>query len=440
MSETKSKRNLISNYPWTQHLIFWFGALVVGILIWWLNQLANQAEASILHLTHQSPWLIWIISPCGLILIAILAKRFFPGTGRSGVPEVKHALELTGDFTRRKHLVSLRIAFGKMLLPVAGIFSGASAGLGGPSVQIGASIMSSIGKLGGFPPHYQERGLILAGSAAGFAALFSAPLAGILFAIEEMGRTLEANISSLVITAIIIAGVTAYALSGNYIFLQEHSAALPWSGSWLVIPLCAVIGGVIGGLFSRCCLFAHRKIKQLNLHYLVVALCCGLLLATIAWLSDGSSIGTGYLAATSILTTHNSPGLEFPLYKIAATFITFVSGIPSGIFVPSLAIGGGIGSSLSEYIHFAPATVVILLSMTAYFAGVLQSPLTSFALMMEITNNHELMLALMATAFIAARISRIVCPTQLYRALADELVIADAEQEQAEENLNETDT
>lgn len=439
MSETKPKRNLFTNYPWTQHLIFWFGALVVGILIWWLNQLANQAEASILHLTNQSPWLIWIISPCGLILITILAKRFFPGTGRSGVPEVKHALELTGDFTRRKHLVSLRIAFGKMLLPVAGIFSGASAGLGGPSVQIGASIMSSIGKLGGFPPHYQERGLILAGSAAGFAALFSAPLAGILFAIEEMGRTLEANISSLVITAIIIAGVTAYALSGNYIFLQEHSAVLPWSRSWLVIPLCAVIGGVIGGLFSRCCLFAHRKIKQLKLHYLVVALCCGLLLATIAWLSDGSSIGTGYPAATSILTTHNTPGLEFPLYKIAATFITFVSGIPSGIFVPSLAIGGGIGSSLSEYIHFAPAVVVILLSMTAYFAGVLQSPLTSFALMMEITNNHELMLALMATAFIAARISRIVCPTQLYRALANELIIAEAEQEQTEENHNDTD-
>jgi H+/Cl- antiporter ClcA len=78
--------------------------------------------------------------------------------------------------------------------------------------------MASLGKAVKFPPHYMERGFILAGSAAGFAAMFSAPLAGIIFAIEEMGRALEEKISSLVLTAIVFSGVTAYALLNNYIF------------------------------------------------------------------------------------------------------------------------------------------------------------------------------------------------------------------------------
>lgn len=77
-----------------------------------------------------------------------------------------------------------------------GLLSGGSIGLGGPSVQIGASIMASLGKAVRFPPLYLEKGLILAGSAAGF----SAPLAGIVFAIEEMGRALEEKISSLVLS------------------------------------------------------------------------------------------------------------------------------------------------------------------------------------------------------------------------------------------------
>ena len=419
MKQTQSKRSFLSTHPWAQYLTFWCGAVIVGILIWWLNRFANQSEAIILFLLEQEPWLMWIISPCGLVAISILSRRLFPGTVRSGVPEVKRALEVSGDFTQRSNLVSLRIAIGKILLPVAGIFSGASVGLGGPSVQIGASIMASVGKLGGFPPHYRERGLILAGSAAGFAAIFSAPLAGILFAIEEMGRTLEANISSLVITAIIIAGVTAYALSGNYIFFHNHSAVLPWSTDWLIVPVCAVVGGITGGLFSQCCIVADGLVKRHQVHYLVVALICGLALAGVAWVSDGSSIGTGYPAAVSILNQQNAPDLWYPFYKIVAALLTFISGIPSGIFVPSLAIGGGIGSNLAEHITFAPRIVIILLAMTGYFAGVLQSPLTSFALMMEITDNHELMLPLMATAFLAASVSRLVCPVQIYRALSD---------------------
>ena len=98
-------------------------------------------------------------------------------------------------------------------------------------MHVGASIMLSLGRAIKFPPHYMEKGLILAGSEAGFAAMFSTPLAGIMFAIEEMGRTLEERISSLVITAIIFSGITAYALLNSYIYFEDESLIMPWGQS-----------------------------------------------------------------------------------------------------------------------------------------------------------------------------------------------------------------
>jgi H+/Cl- antiporter ClcA len=87
--------------------------------------------------------------------------------------------------------------------------------------------------------------------------------------------------------------------------------------------------------------------------------------------------------------------------------------------VPSLATGAGIGVDLAIWVPIAPMSVMILLSMTAYFSGMLQSPLTSFVIVMEMTNSHEILIALMATAFIAAGVSKIIHPKPLYLALTD---------------------
>jgi H+/Cl- antiporter ClcA len=88
-----------------------------------------------------------------------------------------------------------------------------------------------------------HKGLLLAGSAAGFAAMFSAPLAGIMFAIEEMGRTLEERVSSLVLTAIIFSGVTAYSILHHNVFFADNSLVFPGGESWLAVPLCGIVGG-----------------------------------------------------------------------------------------------------------------------------------------------------------------------------------------------------
>lgn len=405
---------------WKQRVVFGAGAILVGALMVLLTLLNEWSAQIFRQLYYDSEWIIFILCPVGLGLTSWLTFRFFPGTERSGVPQVKMALEVTGDLAARSKFVSLKIALSKIVLLTSGLFSGASLGLDGPAVQIGASTMTSLGRAGRFPPHYLERGLILAGGAAGFAAIFSAPLTGIVFAIEEMGRTLEEKVSPLVLTAIIFAGITAHALLGTYLFFQDCALTLPENQSWIAVPVCGIVAGFLGGLFSTIIINAGNVLKKIKRTYSVmIALLCGAAIAVIGHFSAGTTFGTGYQVMKDILFVPEEMNPLFPFLKILATLATFLSGIPAGLFVPSLAAGAGLGVNLSEWLPFAPATAVILLTMTAYFAGMLQSPYTAFVIVIEMTSAHGIIIPLMATAFIATATSKIVCPKPLYSALCE---------------------
>ena len=404
---------------WKQRLVFWLGAILVGALIVSLIRLSEWAGAWFQYCYASNPLIFLMLPPFGLALTGWLTVRFFPGSEGSGIPQVKTAIEMTGDLSNRRKLISIRIAAGKILLPILGLLSGGSIGLGGPSVHIGASIMASIGKAVRFPPHYLERGLILAGSAAGFAAMFSAPLAGIVFAIEELGRSLEEQIGSLVLTAIIFSGMTAYAVLDVYIFFEDRSLVLPWNQSWAVIPLCGVVGGLFGGLFSSLVIHGKKLADRSKLPTIWIAFFAGILISIIGYFSGGTTFGTGYPETEAILGGESEMGSCFPFLKMLATVATVISGIPSGIFVPSLAAGAGLGHELAEWLPLAPSAAMILLTMTGYFSGMLQSPITSFVMVMEITDTNEMAIPFMATALIATATSKLFCPLPLYRALSN---------------------
>lgn len=417
MSEQST--SLFSIIAWKQRLVFWLGAVLVGLVIVVMTLLSEWAGDTYRTIYQQYPWSNFIIAPVGLCFTVWITFRFFPGAERSGIPQVKTALEIKDNLEDRKRLVSLRIAFGKIILPIMGLLSGASVGFGGPAVHVGASLMASLGKAVKFPPHYMERGFVLAGSAAGFAAMFSAPLAGIIFAIEEMGRALEEKISSLVLTAIVFSGVTAYALLNNYIFFNDKSFVMPWGQSWFAIPLCGIAGGLLGSLFSKIIITGGRLIRDTRISIVVIVFACGGIIAILGYYSKGDSFGTGYAQAKAILTHSKTMDPMFPVYKMLASCATFFSGVPSGIFVPSIATGAGFGVNLANWFPVAPASAMILLTMTAYFSGMLQSPLTSFVIVMEMTGSHEILIPLMATAFFATGTSKLINPVPLYRALCN---------------------
>jgi H+/Cl- antiporter ClcA len=411
----RHQRKFFSLSAWRVRLIFWLGALLVGLVCALFAVLADRADEVFHHIVGFGKWVPLVVTPVVMVFLVWATQNLFPGSEGSGIPQAIAALE-----SRRKSVVlSLRIAVGKILLTLTGLTVGASIGREGPSVHIGSSIMYSLGRYTRFPAHYMERSLILAGGAAGIAAAFNTPLAGIVFAIEEMIKQFEQRTSGVVTIAVVIAGVTALGLLGPYHYFGTADAAIKDPQSWLAVPIGGVIGGLLGGLFATALIRGARMLAPfLKAHPYRVAFVCGLLIAGFGFMSDYSSSGTGYAAAKSIITGQADWDPLYPLMKMGSTLSSYLSGIPGGIFAPSLATGAGVGANLGHWFPVAPMPVMIMLGMIGYFAGVVQSPLTVFVIVIEMTNNQEMPFALIITSYIAYGVSHLVCPQPIYHALS----------------------
>src|SRR5215469_8368299 len=423
----------LSVRDWKTRLVFWAGALAVGLAAAVFAIASNRVMALHDRIIEQSKWWSLLVSPLILVLVVYCTHYLFPGTQGSGIPQAIAALRSSND-TARRRLLSFRIALGKLGLTLLGFLAGASIGREGPTVHIGASMMYSLGRFTKFPLHYVKHGLIMVGGAAGIAAAFNTPIAGIIFAIEEMARFYEERATGMLLVAVIIAGLAALGLLGNYTYFGESSAQLVGLQSWIAVPMCGVAGGLLGGAFSRILLEGMKRLKPLmTRHWALIAVACGLTIAALGLISGGSSYGTGYDEARRILTQHTPTDWGFPFYKIAATTASYFSGIPGGIFSPSLSVGAGLGGDLSVLMPYVPVSAVVLLGMVGYFTGVVQTPLTASVIVMEMVNDRTMVFPVMATAFIALGASKLVCRHPIYWALADEFTT-----ERPDSKANET--
>ncbi len=412
---------------WMRRVTLWLGAILVGVAAIAFAKSAEYANSLHQRMVDASPLLPFIVGPLGLASVVWLTRRFFAGSQGSGIPQTIAVLGMENVKDKDSYL-SLRTAIGKFGLTVLGLLSGASVGREGPTVQIGASIMHVLGKFTRFSRVEMQRGLILAGGAAGVSAAFNTPLAGIVFAIEEMSRNFESKTSGTVLTAVIVSGIVSLWWLGDYTYFGSTSAVLYGSTAWVPVLLCGIICGLLGGLFSQLLIVVSKGLpgkigRFAKSRPVLFAACCGFLLALLGVASGGVTYGTGYHEARAILEgTANVPE-TFGLLKLLATLISYVSGIPGGVFAPSLSVGAGLGHNLAALMPYAPIGAVVVLGMVAYFAGVVQAPVTAFVIVMEMTDNHDMIVPLMAASLLAAGTSKIVCRKPLYRALADQFLL-----------------
>ncbi|HEY4743150.1 MAG TPA: chloride channel protein [Desulfuromonadaceae bacterium] len=414
----------ISPHLWQRRVVFWGGAVAVGCVAS-LFSLGSELANRIFHrLLDCSPYLPLVVTPLGLAAVVYLTMRYVPGAQGSGIPQSMAAISLQSPEQRGK-LLSLRIAAGKVLLTLLSLLAGASIGREGPTVQVGASIMYAMSRFARFSRVELERGLILAGGASGVAAAFNTPLAGIVFAIEEMSRSFEERTSGTMITAVVISGVTSIFFLGNYTYFGHVSAAIPLNASWLAVAVCGCLGGILGGVFSRVVVHATTNgmpgwVGALMCRKPVLyAALCGLVLAAIGLASGSLTYGTGYAEARRIIEGAGTLPQTFGILKFLATVVSFLSGVPGGIFAPSLAIGAGFGHNLAGFVPYASSGCIVLLTMVGYFSGVVQAPITAFVIVMEMTDDHTMILPLMAASFIATAVSRRICPEPLYKTMAE---------------------
>lgn len=405
---------------WRSRLVFWLGALATGVVSAAFALLADGAQHLFAAMTGGGGWRGWlplILTPAGMVACALLADRYFPGAQGSGIPQAIAARHLRED-EERGRLLSLRLVVGKIALTVAGLASGASVGREGPTVQVGASLMLLSARLGGMA---HARGLILAGSAAGIAAAFNTPLAGIVFAIEEMSRSYQARTTGVILSAVIIAGVASLALTGPYSYFGVVHQTAQFPGDWPLVVACGVTGGLFGGLFSRLVLSLTRRIRNLKRpgrvpRLALIALGAGLVVAGIGIVTGGMTFGTSYEQAHAAVGGEALPWYFFP-GKFVVTLASTVSGIPGGLFAPSLAVGAGLGSVLGLILGSAGGLAAVL-GMAGYFAGVVQAPMTAFVIILEMTGNHDNVVPVMAAAMLGYGTSRLVSPDPLYHALS----------------------
>ncbi|PKU25250.1 chloride channel protein [Telmatospirillum siberiense] len=403
-------------------LLLWSGAIAVAlaaILFARTSVLGNDLFGRAVRI---SPLLAYVITPAAFAAILWLTRSLFAGAEGSGIPQTIAALQLP-VLAQRRSVLSLRVAAGKILLTTLGLCAGASIGREGPTVQIGAAIMHNLGRWVHLPVKGMERALVLAGGAAGIAAAFNTPLAGVVFAIEELSRSFEERTSGAVLTAVIVSGIGSMAVLGNYTYFGRTDAVLDLMQAWRPVLACGIGGGLLGGLFARVLIGFSRGLpgragRWIGAHPVAFAAVCGLALAALGQWSNDTVYGTGYQEARGLIEGGTSLPASFGLMKLGATVLSYASGIPGGIFAPSLAVGAGLGADVAHFLPGVPVGAVVILGMVGYFTGVVQAPITAVVIVMEMTDNQALVIPLMATALIGFGVSKMVCPTSFYRALA----------------------
>jgi H+/Cl- antiporter ClcA len=393
------------------------GAVILALLALAFARSADLAQRLFDGLVRQMPLLPLALTPLTFALVAFATRRWASEARGSGIPQIIAAAHRPGS-AESLRLAQPIVAAWKFGLTLLMLLAGASVGREGPTVQVSAAVMVWVHRALKVPI---TAGVLIAGGAAGVAAAFNTPLAGVAFAIEELAAAYEQRVALLVMAAVMISGLTMIGIAGNYVYFGALRSTLDLSQTLYLAPSVGVVGGLLGGLFSKVVQTFTRsqhgisgRIKQRPVMF---ALGCGLVVAVLGIMSKGETWGTGY-APAKVLVEGGKLNTWFGAEKFLATIFTTLSGTPGGIFSPSLSVGAGVGNAMTAVFPASPPSAVVLLGMAAYFVGVVRAPFTAVIILMETTDGRSMILPLFATALIADAVSSLICRERIYHGLS----------------------
>jgi CIC family chloride channel protein len=392
-----------------------------------VNGMINLRTSGLLTLGNH-PLVMGVLAFLASALLAAvgyyLVRRFAPEAAGSGIPEIEGALEELRP-VRWWRVIPVKFVGGMGTLG-----AGMVLGREGPTVQLGGNIGRMMLDIFRMKSTEARHTLLATGAAAGLAAAFNAPLAGILFIIEEMRLQFRYSLISIkaVFVGVIMSSVVFRIFNGEHAVIEiGRLADAPVNTLWLYL-LLGMVFGVVGVMFNQLIFRIQDLFQRLHGGKMSQVLLVGALLGGLCGVLGlllPAAAGGGSSLIPLAAAGHFSVGMLLFLFivRLATTLLCFCSGAPGGIFAPMLALGTLLGTAfglgaahwLPEY-HLQAATFAIA-GMGALFAASVRAPLTGIVLVLEMTDNYQLILPMIITCLGATLLAQFLGGQPLYSSL-----------------------
>jgi CIC family chloride channel protein len=391
--------------------------------------------------THS--WRLFAVPSLAGLVVAVLVLHVFPLIRGSGVNQTKAALYIFNGF------IPFRTAIGKFICSAIAIGSGQSLGPEDPSLQIGASIASALGRQLQIS---REKLRLMApvGAAAGLAAAFNAPISAVLFVIEEVIGRWSAGILGSVVLSAVSSVVIVRSFLGSEPLFRIPVTAFKRPSELIAYAVLGIAGGLASVAFAKSIGYFRPRLKALPrwTQYFQPAI-AGLLIGLVAFLGAPQVMGAGYDSMDQAM--HGQFAWKFlailAVLKILATTVSFVSGTPGGMFAPTLFIGAMLGGAVGDverifFPHLTGSTgTYVLVGMGVLFAGFLRVPMTSVFMVLEVSGNYEIIVPVIVANTVSYLVSRSLQPIPIFDLLTrqDGLILPSLEEEREEAILRVED-
>lgn len=367
---------------------------------------------------------VWIIAVIFIGYIVGKLVKNEPMISGSGIPQIE------GVLSGKLKMKWWKVIIGKLIGGILSIGSGLSLGREGPSVQLGAAVGQGFSKV--FKRiKIEEKYLITSGASAGLSAAFNAPLAGVMFALEEVHK----NFSPLVLLSALSAALSADYVSSKFFGLKpildfRNLSILPLNYYFYIIVLGCLLG-ILGVIFNKTLILTqnlYSKLKWIPKEYWIII---PLLVSVILGFLLPEVLGGGHDLIVMLFSTMNFPILTLLillLVKFLFTMTSYGSGAPGGIFLPLLAIGALIGNVYGfvvvNLLHLDNSYIYgfIILAMAGYFTAIVRAPITGIILITEMTGSFNHLLSLAMVSITAYIVSDILGSKPIYEVLLEKLL------------------
>src|SRR4051812_8161461 len=369
------------------------------------------------------PWgLLLVVAVCGTAAGAALwlVRRFAPETAGSGIPHLKAVLH------RLRGMRWQRVLAVKFVSGTLGIGSGLALGREGPTVQMGGALGQMVS--GWLRSSARERHiLIAAGAGAGLAAAFNAPLAGVIFVLEELRRDFAPGALTGAFVASVTADIVVRLMTGQSPVFHIASPPVPPLNTLPLFLILGVVAGLLGVVFNRTLLGSLRLFERTSRWpFGLPAALVGIAVALVGWFAPDALGGGGRMVQATLAGQVGLSALALLLLlRFAMTMASYGTGAAGGIFAPLLVLGAQAGLLVGLLgPHLFPSatgygTSFAVVGMAALFTAIVRAPLTGIVLILEMTSSYPLMLPLLAACFIAYALADMLHDRPIYEALLE---------------------